>query len=186
MNFGGEHSAHCLLYGQSPSRHCRDIRPARVRRDLPMPAHYPWNRAENGIRAGDFHRHRRFPEPRQAGVVLRIGAAQPPIRDFGVVGVGVPAGRQAPEEPPHILVQLPGTHGRPLGRVLRQVPRPRHAARQGAQGRREKEAEGDLRGREGQGPVRRVGFPQHRVGCRGPPGFARACPNSASCRRIRG
>ena len=30
-------------------------------------------------------------------------------------------------------------------------------ARQGAQGRREKEAEGDLRGHEDQGPVRRVG-----------------------------
>ena len=114
-----------------------------------MPAHYPRNRAENGIRAGDFHRYRRFPEPQQAGVVLRIGAAQPPIRDFGVVGVGVLAGKQAPEEPPHILMQLPGAHGRLLGRALREVPRPRHAARQGAQGRREKEAEGDLRGHEG-------------------------------------
>ena len=112
---------------------------------------------KNGVRAGGFHRHRRFPEPRQAGVVLRVGAAQPPIRDFGVVGVGVPAGKQAAEEPPHILMQLPGAHGRPPGRVLREVPRPRHAARQGAEGRREKEAEGDLRGHEGRGPVRRVG-----------------------------
>ena len=50
------------------------------------------------------------------------------------------------------------------GQVLRKVPRPRHAARQGAQGRREKATEGDLRDHEGQGPVRRVGAPRHKIG----------------------
>lgn len=150
-----------------------------------MLAHHPRNRAENGVRAGDFHRHRRFPEPRQAGVVLRIGAAQPPIRDFGVVGIGVPAGKQAVEEPPHILMQLPSAHGRPLGRVLREVPRPRHAARQGAQGRREKEAGGDPRGHEGQGPVHHVGTQQRKLAAACPPGLARACPNLSSHQRIR-
>ena len=41
--------------------------------------------------------------------------------------------------------------------------RDRGAARQGTQGRCEKEAEGDLRGHEGQGPVHRVGAPQHKL-----------------------
>ena len=129
-----------------------------------MPAHHPRNRAENGVRTGDFHRHRRFSEPRQAGVVLRIGAAQPPIRGFGVVGVGVPAGQQAPEEPAYLLMQPPRPNRRAVGRALREVPRPRHAARQGPQGRREKAAEGDLRRHEGQGSLRRVKAPRRSAG----------------------
>ena len=50
------------------------------------------------------------------------------------------------------------------------------AARQSAEGRREKEDQGDLRGHEGQGSVRRVGrfAAQEQFG---PPGSARACPD---------
>lgn len=69
-----------------------------------MPAHHLRNRAENGARTGDFHRYRRLPEPWRAGVVLRAGAPQPPIehvRVVRVVRVGVPAGKQAAEEPSH-------------------------------------------------------------------------------------
>lgn len=88
--------------------------------------------------------------------------------------VGVAPGQQAPEEPAHLLVQLPRPDQWPMGRVLRALPRPRHAARQGAEGRREKEAQGDLRGHERQGSVRRVGRTKEQSA---PPGPARACPD---------
>lgn len=86
--------------------------------------------------------------------IAQVGAANPNV---DIVGVGVAPGQQAPEEPAHLLMQLPRLNQWPMGRVLRALPRPRHAARQGAEGRHEKEAQGDLRGHEGRGSVRRVG-----------------------------
>lgn len=53
-------------------------------------------------------------------------------------------------------MQLPHPDRGEMGRLLRQVPRAGHAARQGAQGAGAKEAEGHLRGHAGQGALRRL------------------------------
>ena len=122
-------------------------------RDAQVPAHGARHRAANGLRAGHIHRHSRLPEPRQAGLALRAGAAQPAVRHVDIVGVGVAAGQQEAEEPARILVQLPGAQPQPMGRLLRALPRQGDAARQGAEGRGEEAAQGDLRDYAGQGPV---------------------------------
>ena len=132
----------------------RDIRAARRRRDAQVPAHGARHRAANGIRAGHIHRHSRLPKPRQAGLVLRAGAAQQAVRHVDIVGVRVAAGQQEAEEPARILLQLPCAQPQPMGRLLRALPRQGHAARQGPEGRGEEAAQGDLRGHEGQGSVR--------------------------------
>lgn len=132
----------------------RDIGAAFRRRDVQVPAHGARHRAANGIRAGHIHRHSRLPKPRQAGLVLRAGAAQPAVRHVDIVGVRVAAGQQEAEEPAHILLQLPCAQPQPMGRILRALPRQGHAARQGPEGRGEEAAQGDLRGHEGQGSVR--------------------------------
>ena len=119
-----------------------------------MPAHGARHRAANGLRAGHIHRHSRLPEPRQAGLVLRAGAAQPAVRHVDIVGVGVAAGQQEAEEPARILVQLPSAQPQPMGRLLRALPRQGNAARQGPESRGEEAAQGDLRDHEGQGSVR--------------------------------
>lgn len=101
----------------------------------------------------------------------------PRNRQSGTSISSVSASRQGNkrlEEPAHLLMQLPRPNQWPMGRVLRALPRPRHAARQGAEGRREKETQGDLRGHEGQGSVRRVGRTKEQSG---PPGPARARPD---------
>ena len=118
-----------------------------------MPRAYLPGLAAHGIRAGHIHRHSRLPEPRQAGLVLRAGAAQPAVRHVDIVGVGVAAGQQEAEEPAHILMQLPGQEREPLRRVLPRLQGPRHVPRRGAQSRRAQKAEGDLRDYAGQGPV---------------------------------
>lgn len=131
----------------------RDIGAAFRRRDAQVPAHGARHRAANGLRAGHIHRHSRLPEPRQAGLVLRAGAAQPAVRHVDIVGVGVAAGQQEAEEPARILVQLPSAQPQPMGRLLRAPPRQGNAARQGPEGRCEEAAQGDLRDYAGQGPV---------------------------------
>lgn len=97
-----------------------------------------------------------FPKPQQASLVLRAGAAQPAVRHVDIIGVRVAAGQQQAEEPAHILVQLPGAQPQPMGRLLRALPRQGDAARQGPEGRGGEAAQGDLRGHEGQDPVRRL------------------------------
>ncbi len=101
----------------------RDIGAAFRRRDVQVPAHGARHRAANGIRAGHIHRHSRLPKPRQAGLVLRAGAAQPAVRHVDIVGVRVAAGQQEAEEPAHILLQLPCAQPQPMGRILRALPR---------------------------------------------------------------
>ena len=132
----------------------RDIRAARRRRDVQVPAHSARHRTANGIRAGHIHRHSRLRGPRQARLVLRARAAQQAVRHVDIVGVRVAAGQQEAEEPAHILLQLPCAQPQPMGRVLRALPRQGHAARQGAESRGEEAAQGDLRDHEGQGSVR--------------------------------
>ena len=51
-----------LAEGPHCAAFCHDAL-AWTQRDLPMLAHHLRNRAENGVRAGDFHRYRRLPEP---------------------------------------------------------------------------------------------------------------------------
>lgn len=131
----------------------RDIGAAFRRRDVQVPAHGARHRAANGLRAGHIHRHSRLPEPRQAGLVLRAGAAQQAVRHVDIVGVGVAAGQQEAEEPARILVQLPSAQPQPMGRLLRALPRQGNAARQGPEGRCEEAAQGDLRDYAGQGSV---------------------------------
>ena len=111
---------------------------------------------KNRFRARDLHRYRGLPKPRQARVVLRPGAAQPPVGDLDLLGDGIAPRQQEAEEPTHILVQLPYPDRGKMGRLLRQVPRAGHAARQGAQGAGAKEAEGHLRDHAGQGALRRL------------------------------
>ena len=157
----------------------RDIGAAFRRRDVQVPAHGARHRAANGLRAGHIHRHSRLPEPRQAGLVLRAGAAQPAVRHVDIVGVGVAAGQQEAEEPAHILLQLPCAQPQPMGRLLRALPRQGDAARQGAESRGEEAAQGDLRDHEGQGSVRSLTAGGDRR-----PG--RACVNIAKKRPSKG
>ncbi len=91
---------------------------------------------------------------RLRSILLRAGAAQPPVRNVDIVGHGFPPGKQEAQEPAHILLQLAGQERQPLRRLLPEVPRPRHAARQGAQSRGEEAIEGDLRDHAGPGPLR--------------------------------
>lgn len=132
----------------------RDIRAARRRRDVQVPAHSARHRTANGIRAGHIHRHSRLRGPRQARLVLRARTAQQAVRHVDIVGVRVAAGQQEAEEPARILLQLPCTQPQPMGRLLRALPRQGHAARQGAESRGEEAAQGDLCDHEGQGSVR--------------------------------
>ena len=136
--------------------HGGDLRPARGRRYLPMPPDGAGYRAQNRFRARDLHRHRRLPQSRQARVVLRPGAAQPPVGNLDLLGDGIAPRKQETEEPAHILMQLPYPDRGEMGRLLHQVPRAGHVARQGAQGAGAKEAEGHLRGHAGQGALRRL------------------------------
>lgn len=144
----------------------RDIGAAFRRRDVQVPAHGARHRAANGIRAGHIHRHSRLRGPRQAGLALRAGAAQPAVRHVGIVGVSVAAGQQEAEEPARILLQLPCAQPQPMGRPLRALPRQGHAARQGAESRGEEAAQGDLRDHEGQGSVRGLTAGRDRRPCR--------------------
>lgn len=144
----------------------RDIGAAFRRRDVQVPAHGARHRAANGIRAGHIHRHSRLRGPRQAGLALRAGAAQPAVRHVGIVGVSVAAGQQEAEEPARILLQLPCAQPQPMGRPLRALPRQGHAARQGAESCGEEAAQGDLRDHEGQGSVRGLTAGRDRRPCR--------------------
>ncbi len=57
--------------------------------------------------------NRRLPQSRQARVVLRPGAAQPPVGNLDLLGDGITPRKQEAEEPAHILMQLPyPTEGR--------------------------------------------------------------------------
>ena len=132
----------------------RDIRAARRRRDIQVPAHGARHRTANGIRAGHIHRHSRLRGPRQARLALRARAARQAVRHVDIVGVRVAAGQQEAEEPARILLQLPCAQPQPMGRILRALPRQGHAARQGAESRGEEAARGDLRDHGGQGSVR--------------------------------
>lgn len=134
--------------------HGGDLRPARGRRYLPMPPDGAGHRAQNRFRACDLHRHRRLPQSRQARVVLRPGAAQPPVGNLDLLGDGIAPRQQEAEEPAHILMQLPYSDRGEMGRLLHQVPRAGHVARQGAQGAGAKETEGHLRGHARQGALR--------------------------------
>lgn len=109
---------------------------------------------KNRFRACDLHRHRRLPQSRQARVVLRLGAAQPPVGNLDLLGDGIAPRQQEAEEPAHILMQLPYPDRGEMGRLLHQVPRAGHVARQGAQGAGAKETEGHLRGHARQGALR--------------------------------
>ena len=84
--------------------HGGDLRPARGRRYLPMPPDGAGHRAQNRFRACDLHRHRRLPQSRQARVVLRPGAAQPPVGNLDLLGDGIAPRQQEAEEPAHILM----------------------------------------------------------------------------------
>ena len=63
------------------------------------------------------------------------------------------AGEQEAEEPAHILMQLADEKREQVRRVLPRVQGPRDVPRRGAEGGREEEAEGDLRGHARQGPL---------------------------------
>ena len=132
----------------------RDIRAARRRRDVQVPAHGARHRTASGIRAGHIYRHSRLRGPRQARLALRARTAQQAVRHVDIVSVRVATGQQEAEEPAHILLQLPCSQPQPMGRILRALPRQGHAARQGAESRGEKAVQGDLRDHEGQGSVR--------------------------------
>lgn len=151
----------------------RDIRAARRRRDAQVPAHGTRHRAANGIRTGHIHRHSRLRGPRQAGLALRAGAAQPAVWHVDIVGVRVAAGQQEAEEPARILLQLPCAQPQPMGRPLRALPRQGHAARQDAESRGEEAAQGDLRDHEGQGRFRTK--PNGRRGSRARQGLRQHC-----------
>ena len=114
------------------------------------------DRSQNRFRACDPHRYRRLPQPRQARFVLRPDAAQPPVGGLDLLGDGIAPRQQEAEEPARILVQPPHPDRGEMGRLLCQVPRAGHAARQGSQGAGAKEAEGHLRGHVGQGALRRL------------------------------
>lgn len=86
-----------------------------VGRDWSISADYIWlnysdanngagHRAQNRFRARDLHRYRRLPKPRQARVVLRPGAAQPPVGNLDLLGDGIAPRQQEAEEPAHILM----------------------------------------------------------------------------------
>ena len=111
-------------------------------------------RVSDRLRAGHRHRHRRVRQPRQARLLLRAGAPQQAVGDLRIVGHGIPPGEQEAEEPARVLVQLTDQERQPVRRLLPEVQGPGHAPRQGAQGRRQEEAEGDLRDHEGQGALR--------------------------------
>lgn len=132
----------------------RDIRAARRRRDVQVPAHGARHGTANGIRAGHIHRHSRLRGPRRARLALRARAAQQAVRHVDTVGVRVAAGQQEAEEPAHILLQPPCAQPQPMGRVSRALPRQGHAARKDAESRGEEAARGDLRDHGGQGSVR--------------------------------
>lgn len=119
-----------------------------------MPADDPGHRPEDGVGADDSDRHIVVPRPRPPGLVLRHRPEEPQVRDLDSVGGGVEAGKQEAEEPAHILMQLADEEREQVRRVLPRVQRPRDVPRRGAEGGREEEAEGDLRGHAGQGPLR--------------------------------
>lgn len=104
--------------------------------------------------ADDSDRHVVVPRPRPPGLVLRHRPEEPQVRDLDSVGGGVEAGKQEAEEPAHILMQLADEEREQVRRVLPRVQGPRDVPRRGAEGGREEEAEGDLRGHAGQGPLR--------------------------------
>lgn len=81
----------------------RDIRAARRRREVQVPAHGARHRTAHGIRAGHIHRHSRLRGPRQARLALRARATQQAVRHVDTVGVRVAAGQQEAEEPARIL-----------------------------------------------------------------------------------
>ena len=130
-----------------------NLRPPRGRRYLPMPSDCAGNRSQSRSRARNLHRHRRLPQPRRARFVLRPGAAQPPVGNLDLLGNGIAPRQQEAEEPAHVLMQLPYPGRGEMGRLLRQVPRAGHVARQGAGA---KKAEGHLRGHARQGALRRL------------------------------
>ena len=123
----------------------RDGGAARGRRDLRVPAHRARHRAEDGGAARGVGRHREVPGPRPPGLVLRHSPEGEELRHVGEVGQGVQAGRREAQVAPDLLVQQPGEVVGTLRRVLPGLQGAGHGPRQGAQGRREEAAQGDIR-----------------------------------------
>ena len=95
-----------------------------------------------------------FPSHDRLASYCGFRAAQPPVGDLDLLGDGIAPRQQEAEEPAHILMQLPYPDRGEMGRLLHQVPRAGHVARQGAQGAGAKETEGHLRGHARQGALR--------------------------------
>ena len=120
-------------------RRCsRATRPARA--CSPCPAS-----AEDRGAARGVGRHREVPGPRPPGLVLRHSPEGEELRHVGEVGQGVQARRREAQVAPDLLVQQPGEVVGTLRRVLPGLQGAGHGPRQGAQGRREEAAQGDIR-----------------------------------------
>ena len=107
--------------------------------------------------AGSRHRARCRKSSHWARVATRDDEVLPRNRQSGTSISSVTASRQGNKRLKDLLIFscncLTRTKGA-TGRLLHQVPRAGHAARQGAQGAGAKEAEGHLRGHAGQGALR--------------------------------
>lgn len=158
----GRRGAHARARSRRARRRRRRARGARRRlaggqRGLRVPAHGPRDRPEDRGRARHVGRRLDVPRPRRAGELLRRGARRQQVRHQREVGLPAARRQQAAQEPADIQLQLPHRHGQQVRKVLRRVQGEGDEAQQGAEGGREKEAEGHLRGHAGRGPVHGLG-----------------------------
>ena len=116
-----------------------------VKNILTLTAHRSRHRPEDRGAARGVGRHREVPGPRPPGLVLRHSPEGEELRHVGEVGQGVQARRREAQVPADLLVQQPGEVLGALRRVLPGLQGAGHGPRQGAQGRREEAAQGDIR-----------------------------------------
>ena len=124
------------------------------RRDLPLPAHRPRRRAQDGDGARHHGRRVALRRRRPARQLLRAGAGRQAERHLGRLHVRRQVRQKAAQEPADIQLQFARRVQGQVRQVLRRVPREGHGAQKGAQGRRPQEARRDLRHHDRPRPLR--------------------------------